>query len=75
MALIEKKVGAEPVSHKIKLSGETWAQVSRYMEFAELDGDIDLFFEEAAKLVLKKDRDFIKWDKEAQDKSAPEKGE
>lgn len=64
MALISKQPEPKVTNQKIKITEGTWQEVEQYMEYAELAGDSDLFFEEAAKFTMKKDKDFQAWKKE-----------
>jgi len=64
MALISKQPEPKVTNQKIKINEDTWQEVERYMKYAQLDGDSDLFFEEAAKITMKKDKDFQTWKRE-----------
>lgn len=64
MPLIKKVERPEPVNRRIRVSGETWAEIEQYLAYANLGDDVDLFFEEAAKMVLKRDKGFAAYKKE-----------
>lgn len=72
MALIQKQPEPKTTSQKLKITEDTWEEVKRYMEFADLGNDSDLFFEEAAKITMKKDKDFQRWKKEQAKKDREE---
>jgi hypothetical protein len=59
-ALITKKIPLTFENFKIKISTPVSEEIKMYLEFAELEDDTDLFFEEAAKNILKKDKEFQK---------------
>ena len=64
MPLIQKQPEAKVTNQKIKIAEDTWQEIEQYMKYANLEGDSDLFFEEAAKFTMKKDKDFQSWKKE-----------
>lgn len=70
MPLIKKKEAKSPVTRRLRLNSDVWDEIEKYMLYADLDGDSDLFFEESAKITMKKDKGFQKWKRELAKKAA-----
>lgn len=61
MALISRKQEETKKRIEIELTDKTLAETQSYMKFAKLGDDISWFFEEAAKVVFARDKDYKAW--------------
>ncbi len=59
MPLIKPKTVVEYIARKISIPKTLSEEVERYCEWAEIQ-EVDHFFSEAAKEVLKRDKEYIK---------------
>ena len=59
MPLIKPKVVVEYVTRKINISKNLSEEVERYCEWAEIQ-EVDHFFSEAARQILKRDKEYLK---------------
>lgn len=63
MPLIQKKEETL-VQIRFKMTESAYKEIQEYMAFAELGDDFELFFNESAKYVMHKDRDYKAFKKE-----------
>jgi len=60
MSLIKPKITIEYVTKKIKLPKDLSEKIENYCEWAEIQ-EFDHFIAEAAKDILKRDKDYVKF--------------
>lgn len=61
MALITRKQEEKKSKLEIELSDKSLSDIKGYMKFAKLGDDYGWFFEEAARIVMTRDKDFKAW--------------
>lgn len=71
MPLISRKQEEAKKELQIELSDKTLSEVKSYMKFAKLGDDFGWFFEEAAKIVFSKDKDYKAWLSESKKGAKP----